>query len=166
MKLATFLPPGGGEPRAGDVRDGGIVAFEPPATVLGLLADGAPSAADGQAYALDDVVLMAPHVPRAIFCIGLNYRGHVRETGQEPPPAPVVFLKLPSSVAPPGGPVPRRRSCAGWTTRASWRSSWAATARWPATRSPTTSARATCSAASRSGRAPRAPTASAPSAPG
>jgi acylpyruvate hydrolase len=107
MKLATFLPPGGGEPRAGEVRDGGIVAFEPPATVLGLLADGAPSAADGQAYALDDVVLMAPHVPRAIFCIGLNYRGHVRETGQEPPPAPVVFLKLPSSVAPPGGPVPR-----------------------------------------------------------
>ena len=81
MKLATFLPLGGGEPLAGEVRDGGIVAFDPPATVLGLLADGAPSAAGGQAYALDDVVLMAPHVPRAIFCIGLNYRRHADETG-------------------------------------------------------------------------------------
>ena len=107
MKLATFLPLGGGEPLAGEVRDGGIVAFDPPASVLGLLADGAPSAAGGQAYALDDVVLMAPHVPRAIFCIGLNYRRHARETGHEPLSAPIVFLKLPSSVAPPGGPVPR-----------------------------------------------------------
>ena len=107
MKLATFLPLGGGEPLAGEVRDGGIVAFDPPATVLGLLAHGVPSAAGGQAYALDDVVLMAPHVPRAIFCIGLNYRRHAEETGGEPPPAPIVFLKLPSSVAPPGGPVPR-----------------------------------------------------------
>src|SRR4029453_747580 len=107
MKLATFLPLGGGEPLAGEGRDGGIVAFDPPATVLGLLPDGGPSAARGQAYALDDVVLMAPHVPRAIFCVGLNYRRHAEETGGEPPPAPVVFLQPPSSVAPPGGPVPR-----------------------------------------------------------
>ena len=78
MKLATFLPPGGGEPLAGEVRDGGVVAFDPPATVLGLLADGARGRPAGAAYALDDVVLMAPHVPRAIFCIGLNYRRHAR----------------------------------------------------------------------------------------
>jgi acylpyruvate hydrolase len=107
MKLATFLPPGGGEPLAGEVRDGRVVAFEPPATVLGLLRDGVPRPAAGSDHALEDVVLMAPHVPRAIFCIGLNYRTHAAETGQEPPPAPIVFLKLPSSVAPPGGPVPR-----------------------------------------------------------
>jgi acylpyruvate hydrolase len=107
MKLATFLPPGGGEPLAGEVRDGRVIAFDPAATVLGLLAGGAVAPAGGQAHALDDVVLMAPHVPRAIFCIGLNYRRHAAETGREPPPAPIVFLKLPSSVAPPGGPVPR-----------------------------------------------------------
>jgi 2-keto-4-pentenoate hydratase/2-oxohepta-3-ene-1,7-dioic acid hydratase in catechol pathway len=107
MKLATFLPPGGGEPLAGEVRDGTVIAFDPPATVLGLLAGGAVAPAGGEAYALDDVVLMAPHVPRAIFCIGLNYRRHAAETGSEPPAAPIVFLKLPSSVAPPGGPVPR-----------------------------------------------------------
>src|SRR5215212_1324254 len=107
MKLATFLPPGGGEPLAGEVRGDVVVAFDPPATVVGLLADGAPSPAGGEAYALDEVVLMAPHVPRAIFCIGLNYRRHAQETGREPPSAPIVFLKLPSSVAPPGGPVPR-----------------------------------------------------------
>jgi acylpyruvate hydrolase len=108
MKLATFLPPGGGEPLAGAVRDGVVVAFDPSVTVPGLLADGGePAPADGPRHELDEVVLMAPHVPRAIFCIGLNYRRHAQETGREPPSAPIVFLKLPSSVAPPGGPVPR-----------------------------------------------------------
>src|SRR5215210_3551913 len=108
MKLATFLPPGGGEPLGGAVSDGVVVAFDPSVTVPGLLAEGGerPSA-DGPRYELDEVVLMAPHVPRAIFCIGLNYRRHAQETGREPPSAPIVFLKLPSSVAPPGGPVPR-----------------------------------------------------------
>jgi 2-keto-4-pentenoate hydratase/2-oxohepta-3-ene-1,7-dioic acid hydratase in catechol pathway len=110
MKLARFLPPGGGEPLAGEVRDGIVVAFDPSVTVPGLLAEGGePAPADGPRYAMDEVVLMAPHVPRAIFCIGLNYRGHAQETGREPPSAPIVFLKLPSSVAPPGGPVPRPR---------------------------------------------------------
>src|SRR5829696_6917279 len=107
MKLATFLPPGGGEPLAAEVRDGGLVAFDEAVTVPALLAADDLAPARGPEHALDDVVLMAPHVPRAIFCIGLNYRSHAQETGRAPPEAPIVFLKLPSSVAPPGGPVPR-----------------------------------------------------------
>jgi hypothetical protein len=120
MKLATFLPPGGGEPLAGEVRDGAVVAFEPPATVAGLLAADERVPATGAQYPLDDVVLMAPHVPRAIFCIGLNYRSHAAETGREPPPAPIVF---PSSRPPWRRPAARsraRRSCGASTTRASW----------------------------------------------
>jgi 2-keto-4-pentenoate hydratase/2-oxohepta-3-ene-1,7-dioic acid hydratase in catechol pathway len=43
--------------------------------------------------------LLAP-VPRPekIFCIGLNYADHARETGKEPPPEPVVFSKFVTAV--------------------------------------------------------------------
>ena len=44
-------------------------------------------------------------MPRAIFCIGWNYRAHAEEQGRELPEAPVVFLKLPTSAAPPFGTV-------------------------------------------------------------
>jgi 2-keto-4-pentenoate hydratase/2-oxohepta-3-ene-1,7-dioic acid hydratase in catechol pathway len=43
--------------------------------------------------------------PRAIFGIGLNYAEHAAEQGQDPPERPIVFMKLPTSAAPPGGPV-------------------------------------------------------------
>jgi acylpyruvate hydrolase len=43
--------------------------------------------------------------PRAVFGVGLNYAAHAREQGKEPPETPIVFLKLPSSVVPPGGVV-------------------------------------------------------------
>ncbi len=68
-------------------------------------AAGDRSPATGATFALDAVTLLAPHTPRAIFGIGLNYRAHAAETGKELPEAPIVFLKLPTSVAPPGGPV-------------------------------------------------------------
>ncbi|MFI0811282.1 fumarylacetoacetate hydrolase family protein [Streptomyces echinatus] len=36
-----------------------------------------------------------------VVCIGLNYHDHARETGVEPPPEPVVFLKAPDTVVGP-----------------------------------------------------------------
>ncbi|WP_024333593.1 fumarylacetoacetate hydrolase family protein [Desulfotignum balticum] len=44
--------------------------------------------------------LEAPVVPAAIFCIGLNYRGHAKETGMDLPRYPVVFMKNPGAVTP------------------------------------------------------------------
>ena len=41
-----------------------------------------------------------PVVPTAIFCIGLNYRGHAKETGMDLPKYPVVFMKNPGAVTP------------------------------------------------------------------
>jgi acylpyruvate hydrolase len=105
VRLATFLPPGGDAPVAGEVRDGAVVAFEGAATVLDRLGSGDRSPATGARHPLDGVTLLAPHVPRAIFGIGLNYLAHAREQGKEPPEAPIVFMKLPSSAAPPGAPV-------------------------------------------------------------
>jgi 2-keto-4-pentenoate hydratase/2-oxohepta-3-ene-1,7-dioic acid hydratase in catechol pathway len=105
MKLATFLPPGEQEPRAGEVRGDEVVAFAA-GTVLDRLASGDRASAGGDAFPLAEVTLLAPvPQPRAIFGIGLNYAAHAAETGQELPEFPMVFLKLPSSSVPPSGPV-------------------------------------------------------------
>jgi 2-keto-4-pentenoate hydratase/2-oxohepta-3-ene-1,7-dioic acid hydratase in catechol pathway len=105
MKLATYLPPGGLEPIAGEVRGDQVVAFTR-GTVLDRLASGDRTPADGEAHPLSEVTLLAPvPQPRAIFGIGLNYAAHAAETGAELPEAPMVFLKLPSSSVPGSGPV-------------------------------------------------------------
>ncbi len=103
MRLATFLPAGSASPRAGEVRGGRVVAFAEEATsVADLLALDSPPPADGPSFDLAEVRLLAPvPQPRAIFGIGLNYADHVAELGGTAPEAPLVFLKLPSSAAPP-----------------------------------------------------------------
>src|SRR3954465_6026896 len=105
MKLATFIAPGGSEPQAGEVRGGEVVAFAS-GTVLDRIASGDDSPAHGAAYPLADVTLLAP-IPRppAIFCIGRNYTPPIAEMRSDTPEKPVVFLKLPHSSVPPGGPV-------------------------------------------------------------
>ena len=73
MKLATFIPPGGGVPCAGEVRGEEIVTFDE-GTVRDRLESGDRAPATGRAFALADVTLLAPVPrPRAIFGIGLNY---------------------------------------------------------------------------------------------
>jgi acylpyruvate hydrolase len=105
MRLATFIPPGGGQPRAGEVRGDEVIAFEG-GTVRDRLASGDRASATGEAFALADVTLLEPVPrPRAIFGIGLNYAAHAAESGQELPEFPMVFMKLPTSSVPPGGPI-------------------------------------------------------------
>jgi 2-keto-4-pentenoate hydratase/2-oxohepta-3-ene-1,7-dioic acid hydratase in catechol pathway len=50
-----------------------------------------------------DVGRLGPPVPqpRQIFAVGLNYVGHARETGWEPPSAPMIFTKFASAVCGP-----------------------------------------------------------------
>lgn len=55
--------------------------------------------------------LLAPVEPRAILCIGLNYRQHVGEFGGELPKRPVLFMKNPAAVAHPGAPILLPSSC-------------------------------------------------------
>lgn len=72
-------------------------------------ADGAVtelSDPDGGGGPVVDVArLLAPVIPPAIFCIGLNYRKHAEETGSRIPEYPVVFMKQPGAVQHPGGPI-------------------------------------------------------------
>ena len=48
-----------------------------------------------------------PPVPdhEKIVCIGLNYRAHAEETGQEPPEVPTIFGKFRNALAAPGATV-------------------------------------------------------------
>lgn len=106
MRLASFTAPGSAFPRSGEVRGDLVVAFAGDAPLMERLASGELSPADGETFALDEVSLLAPiPQPRAIFGIGLNYADHVAEMGTEPPEQPVVFMKLPSSAAPPNAAV-------------------------------------------------------------
>jgi acylpyruvate hydrolase len=113
-RLATFLPPESSDPLAGLVEGDRIVAFEDGTTVLEclelpeLLKDVASGVLPrkGPSWALNEVTLLAPvPKPRAIFGIGMNYSDHIAEIGAAAPEQPVVFMKLPSSAAPPGAPV-------------------------------------------------------------
>jgi 2-keto-4-pentenoate hydratase/2-oxohepta-3-ene-1,7-dioic acid hydratase in catechol pathway len=57
-----------------------------------------------------------PVQPGKIVCIGLNYRGHVEETGAEIPAEPVLFLKDPTTVVGPFDDVriPRGSAKTDW----------------------------------------------------
>ena len=106
MRLATFRPPGESSPRAGEVLDRVVVAFADGVTVRQRLESGDLAAAEGEEWPLDAVTLLAPVPdPGAIYGIGLNYAAHAAETGRERQEFPIVFTKVPTAVAPPGGPV-------------------------------------------------------------
>jgi len=104
VRLATFRAQG--FEHGGEVRGDEVVAFAGGETVLDRLTSGDRSPATGPSFALAEVELLAPVPrPRAVFGVGLNYRAHAAEGGREAPPAPIVFLKLPSSVVAPNGTV-------------------------------------------------------------
>ena len=48
---------------------------------------------------------LAPLDPVTVFCIGLNYREHARETGAPEPEYPVVFIKGVHTIQHPGQPI-------------------------------------------------------------
>ena len=49
--------------------------------------------------------LLAPLDPRAILCIGLNYKNHAEETNAPLPRYPVLFFKNPGALQNPGDPI-------------------------------------------------------------
>nr|VFK22227.1 MAG: 2-keto-4-pentenoate hydratase/2-oxohepta-3-ene-1,7-dioic acid hydratase (catechol pathway) [Candidatus Kentron sp. MB]VFK32620.1 MAG: 2-keto-4-pentenoate hydratase/2-oxohepta-3-ene-1,7-dioic acid hydratase (catechol pathway) [Candidatus Kentron sp. MB]VFK76001.1 MAG: 2-keto-4-pentenoate hydratase/2-oxohepta-3-ene-1,7-dioic acid hydratase (catechol pathway) [Candidatus Kentron sp. MB] len=55
--------------------------------------------------------LLAPIAPANIYCIGLNYREHARETGSELPEYPIIFMKPTTAVIGHGDPIPLPKCC-------------------------------------------------------
>lgn len=71
----------------------------------------AKAAASASAQPLDKVQLATPLAAGArLFCIGLNYKDHVAETGREMPPEPSVFLRTHESVVAQGQPMRKPRA--------------------------------------------------------
>jgi 2-keto-4-pentenoate hydratase/2-oxohepta-3-ene-1,7-dioic acid hydratase in catechol pathway len=118
MRLVSYAA--GDGPAAGVLLGAEIVPLSaledvPAATVRGVLEelDGAGLRRLGELatsasarLALGDVQLLAP-VPDAqkIICIGLNYRDHAEESGQEIPQAPMWFAKFANSLCASGAPI-------------------------------------------------------------
>ncbi len=63
---------------------------------------GSPKVTDRKA---DVAKLLAPVDPRAILCIGLNYKFHAEESVMAIPQNPVLFMKSPGAVQNPGDPI-------------------------------------------------------------
>jgi 2-keto-4-pentenoate hydratase/2-oxohepta-3-ene-1,7-dioic acid hydratase in catechol pathway len=102
---------GGAGPQAGILLGEDLVptaALGAPATVRGLLTAldaralidlAARAQSAGERIALSDVSLCAPVPdPEKIICLGLNYRDHARESGQEIPTSPIWFAKFANSL--------------------------------------------------------------------
>jgi 2-keto-4-pentenoate hydratase/2-oxohepta-3-ene-1,7-dioic acid hydratase in catechol pathway len=72
----------------------------------GLAELGARASEAEQRLALADVRLLAPVPdPEKIVCLGLNYRDHAAEAGQEIPAAPMWFAKFANSLIGSGEPI-------------------------------------------------------------
>jgi len=61
-------------------------------------------------HALDAVTLLPPLEPGAVlYCVGLNYKSHLSETGHDLPPEPALFIRTQASVVGHGQPLLRPR---------------------------------------------------------
>jgi 2-keto-4-pentenoate hydratase/2-oxohepta-3-ene-1,7-dioic acid hydratase in catechol pathway len=75
----------------------------------------AAGAAAGAAVALDPAQLGPPSPqPRQVFGIGLNYRAHAAETGQEVPRIPATFTKFPTCITGPFAEVALPSDTVDW----------------------------------------------------
>jgi 2-keto-4-pentenoate hydratase/2-oxohepta-3-ene-1,7-dioic acid hydratase in catechol pathway len=110
MRLVSYQSPTG--PRVAAVRGDEYVDLaeaDPaiPTTMNEFLAGGrslldraAKAIQRGSGIARDKVRLLAPApTPQKVFCVGLNYADHARETGKEAPPEPVIFNKFVTAVS-------------------------------------------------------------------
>jgi 2-keto-4-pentenoate hydratase/2-oxohepta-3-ene-1,7-dioic acid hydratase in catechol pathway len=110
MRLISYQSDGGARVAAGrDVLYCDLNRADPalPTSMIELLAGGPEMLRRAQSATAKAEPLPAgsvrilPPVPRPpkIFGVGLNYADHARETGKEPPAEPVIFSKLPTSIA-------------------------------------------------------------------
>lgn len=103
MKLVTYATDAG--PRVGCIDNGEVVPTPGIPDIISLFNDNSlensiEAALKGRidAQPIDELTLLAP-IPRPtkIIAIGLNYRDHAEETGQQLPEAPILFSKPPTA---------------------------------------------------------------------
>ena len=70
----------------------------------GEVSDGSIEA-DGTAYEIGEVAILAPAAPSKVVCVGLNYLLHAKELKMDLPTEPIIFLKPPTAVIGPGADI-------------------------------------------------------------
>jgi acylpyruvate hydrolase len=97
-----------GAARLGLVEDGQVIPLEG-IDALGPHTDAAAVAAAGRGRAIGPVegvtLLAASPAAGKVFCVGLNYKAHIEETGRDLPTYPVLFPKYASSLIADGDPI-------------------------------------------------------------
>jgi len=53
----------------------------------------------------DAAKILSPVDFRCIYCVGLNYKAHAEESGEEPPQHPMIFMKAATAIQDPGAPI-------------------------------------------------------------
>ena len=99
--------------------DGGADAMRTAQTTVDAASEAARAGASatGLIFARADVVLEAPiGRPGKVLAIGLNYRDHAEESGQEIPKHPVVFTKVSTCITGPDMPIhlPKLSAALDW----------------------------------------------------
>ena len=106
MRVASFILPEGtasyGVVEWDTIRDAGAglrAKYPDLKAVIAADAIGELQSADGESLAVDSVSFI-PTIqnPDKIICIGLNYLGHIKETGRDRPEYPSIFTRYPSTV--------------------------------------------------------------------
>ena len=123
MKLLRLGQPGAekpavlvGEDHYIDVSDA-VHDFDEAFFASGRIADLAGIAAGREPKPIGDTRIGSPIArPHQILCIGLNYRDHAAETGQEVPEEPILFTKSPNTIQGPNDDVlvPRKSVKMDW----------------------------------------------------
>ena len=105
VKLVTFTH--NGRRRLGEVVGDEVYGLASTDTMRmhDMIARGITPNRVSQRFALAEVTLNAPLRPGKIIAIGRNYAEHARETGNEPPPRPLIFAKFPSAIIDPGAAI-------------------------------------------------------------
>ncbi len=125
MKLASFRR--GGQDSYGVVRDGDVVDIgarhgDGLGTLKSVLAAGALGDVRGLAVHAADAtveeITFLPVIPdpQKLICVGLNYAGHVKETGRPPPDYPALFPRYADAQVGHNQPIVRPRA----STRFDW----------------------------------------------
>ena len=99
MKICRFVEADSPEPRFG------ILQGESVAEIAGAPWTPGKGKKTGKTFAAQNVRFIAPVTPSKIVCVGRNYAAHAAELGNDVPKEPLIFLKPPSSLIGPGGPI-------------------------------------------------------------
>jgi 2-keto-4-pentenoate hydratase/2-oxohepta-3-ene-1,7-dioic acid hydratase in catechol pathway len=109
MKLVTYRKLDG-RLSIGELREDGLYSFETDMSMVEIAAGKELPDRTETFKVMKHLGIVAPLMPRKIFCVGRNYADHAAELKNELPKSPLIFSKYPSSVIGTGEKVQWRKN--------------------------------------------------------